>query len=423
MHERYGEPQQNSSAAKALQSRLNLLSVIFAQFYFPAFSNGLKDVASSIGYRWADAVSSGLESIAWRCRWEESLGEIAKRHPVTYNAHDCEALSRVAETLYNLIDRLTVKDAHRDGNPDFVRADSSELRVKSQWRSFASPVIGFEAINAAAHRDRGYVRNGVSSRKVRPRHRTKRNSTRIEQVIMWPVPRACPQCRRQVRLKGSHVSKTVQDIIFGRHSLKRRLVKYIFQTRRCWKCRITFGVDERFTLFRKYGWNLMAYFFYQVIELCIPQLTVVRSFNRLFGFDLNRSTLYNLKVRIGAYYAETKQKILENIIQGCLVHADETRANIKGKAGFVWVLTNMEGVIYVLADSREGEGVQTLLGGFQGVVVSDFYTAYDSLGCPQQRCLIHLMRDLNDEVLTNPFGDPLKEIVTAFAKLLKPPSS
>jgi hypothetical protein len=183
---------------------------------------------------------------------------------------------------------------------------------------------------------------------------------------------------------------------------------------------MAFGVDERFTLFRKYGWNLVAYFFYQVIELCIPQTTVVRSFNRLFGFDLNGSTLYNLKVRIGGYYAETKQKILENIIQGCLVHADETRANIKGKAGFVWVLTNMQEVIYVLADSREGEVVQKLLGGFQGVVVSDFYTAYDSLGCPQQRCLIHLMRDLNDEVLTNPFDDQLKKIVTAFAKLLKP---
>ena len=424
MHERYGEPQGNSSAAEALQSPLNLLSVIFTQFYFPAFSNGLKDVASSIGYRWADAVSSGLESIAWRCRWEESLGEIDKRHLLTYNAQDCEALSQVTETLYNLIDRLTVQDAHRDGNPDFVRADSSELRMKSQWRRFASPVTGFEAINAAAYwdrqRDRVYVRNGVPSRKVKPRHRTKRNSTRIEQVIMWPVSRACPQCRRQVRLKGPHASKTVQDIIFGRHSLKRRLVKYIFQTRRCWKCRIVFGVDERFTLFRKYGWNLMAYFFYQVIELCIPQRTVVRSFNRLFGFDLNRSTLYNLKVRIGGYYAETKQKILENIIRGYLVHADETRANIKGKAGFVWVLTNMQEVIFVLADSRDGEVVQKLLATFQGVVVSDFYTAYDSLGCPQQRCLIHLMRDLNDEVLTNPFDEPLKQIVTAFANLLKP---
>ena len=62
-------------------------------------------------------MSSGLESIAWRCRWEESLGEIAKRHLLIYNAQDCEALSRVTETLYNLIDRLTVKDAHREGTP------------------------------------------------------------------------------------------------------------------------------------------------------------------------------------------------------------------------------------------------------------------------------------------------------------------
>jgi predicted RecB family nuclease len=424
MQERYGEPQGNSSAAKALQSHLNLLSVIFTQFYFPAFSNGLKDVAASIGYRWDDAVSSGLESIAWRSQWTESLDEITKRHLLIYNAHDCEALSGVAETLCDLIDQLTVKDAHRELNSDFVRADSSELRMKSQWRTFASPVTGFEAINAAAHwdrqRDRVYVRSSGSPRKVKLRHRTKRKSTRIEKVVMWPALRACPQCGRQVRLKGPYVSKTVQDIIFGRHSLRRRLVKYVFETRRCSKCRMAFGVDERFKLFRKYGWNLVAYFFYQVIELCIPQLTVLRSFNRLFGFDLNRSTLHNLKVRIGGYYAETKQKILQDIIQGCLVHADETRANIKGEAGFVWVLTNMQEVIYVLADSREGEVVQNLLRGFQGVVVSDFYTAYDSLGCPQQRCLIHLMRDLNDEVLTNPFDDQLKQIATAFANLLKP---
>ena len=190
---------------------------------------------------------------------------------------------RVAETLCNLIDRLKVKDAHREGSPDFVRADSSELRMKSRWRSFASPVSGFEAINAAAHwdrqMDRVFVRNGDSQRMLKPRHRRKTKSTRVEQVIMWPVSRACPQCPALVHnagdkcgLKCPHVSKTVQDIIFGRHSLKRRLVNYIFQ-----KCRIVFGVDERFTLFRKYGWNLVSYFFYQVMELCIPQRTVVRS--------------------------------------------------------------------------------------------------------------------------------------------------
>jgi hypothetical protein len=57
--------------------------------------------------------------------------------------------------------------------------------------------------------------------------------------------------------------------------------------------------------------------------------------------------------------------------------------------------------------------------GFKGVLVSDFYTAYDTIGCPQQRCLIHLMRDLNDEVLSNPFDAELKHLVTLFAGLLR----
>jgi hypothetical protein len=41
-----------------------------------------------------------------------------------------------------------------------------------------------------------------------------------------------------------------------------------------------------------------------------------------------------------------------------------------------------------LAESREGEIIQDLLKGFRGVLVSDFYTAYDAINCPQQKCLI-----------------------------------
>ncbi len=53
-------------------------------------------------------------------------------------------------------------------------------------------------------------------------------------------------------------------------------------------------------------------------------------------------------------------------------------------------------------------------------MVSDFYTAYDSINCTQQKCLIHLMRDLNDEVLNSPFDEQLKQIVVEFGNLLKP---
>jgi hypothetical protein len=53
-------------------------------------------------------------------------------------------------------------------------------------------------------------------------------------------------------------------------------------------------------------------------------------------------------------------------------------------------------------------------------LVSDFYSAYDSIDCPRQKCLIHLMRDLNDDILKYPYDDELRQIVQQFAELLKP---
>jgi len=52
--------------------------------------------------------------------------------------------------------------------------------------------------------------------------------------------------------------------------------------------------------------------------------------------------------------------------------------------------------------------------------VSDFYAAYEAIPCPQQKCLIHLIRDLNDDVLKHPHNEELKRLTLAFAVLLKP---
>ena len=52
-------------------------------------------------------------------------------------------------------------------------------------------------------------------------------------------------------------------------------------------------------------------------------------------------------------------------------------------------------------------------------MVSDFFAAYDGIECDQQKCLIHLMRDLNDNVLKHPYDEELKIIVREFAVLLK----
>ena len=119
-------------------------------------------------------------------------------------------------------------------------------------------------------------------------------------------------------------------------------------------------------------------------------------------------------------YEETRQILLRRIIEGTLVHADETPIVTQGKRAFVWVFCNFEEAENDIYSETQAGTMQTALKDFKGVLVSDFYSANHSMDCPQQKCLIHLMRDLNDDMLKNPYDDDLRQIVQQFADLLRP---
>jgi hypothetical protein len=118
-------------------------------------------------------------------------------------------------------------------------------------------------------------------------------------------------------------------------------------------------------------------------------------------------------------YTPTYRGILQEIANGPLIHADETKGVVKGGGHYVWVFANLTTVAYVYAESREAAMLGDLLEGFRGVLVSDFYAAYDSVPCAQQKCLIHLMRDINEDLHKNPFNSELKEIASRFGALLR----
>src|SRR5271157_6023224 len=106
------------------------------------------------------------------------------------------------------------------------------------------------------------------------------------------------------------------------------------------------------------------------------------------------------------------------ILSGEVLHVDETEVRLRTGKGYVWVFTTSEEVIYMFRPTREGDFLLDLLKNFHGVLVTDFYSAYDSVDCPQQKCLIHLMRDMNQELLNNPFDEELQAITGPFGGLL-----
>src|SRR5262249_3859639 len=155
---------------------------------------------------------------------------------------------------------------------------------------------------------------------------------------------------------------------------------------------------------------------YSSISLRQSNEAIGETLEVLFGIRLGRSYAGKIRRREGERYRPTYESLLTALRSGALVHADETKAKLQGAvgSGYVWVFANPEIAVYVYAPTREGDTVRQTLLGFKGVLVSDFYSAYDSLDCQQQKCLIHLIRDLNDDLLKHPFDAELKEQACRF---------
>src|SRR5687767_13935343 len=141
--------------------------------------------------------------------------------------------------------------------------------------------------------------------------------------------------------------------------------------------------------------------------------------NQLFGLELSGSMVGQLESRAARTYRPSYDAILMRLAAGHLLHADETKINMAGESGYVWVFTNLEEVAFYYTETREAEVLQTLFRTFSGVLVSDFYNAYDSMTCPQQKCLIHLIRDLNEDLRKQPFNIELSRMVREFSSLMQ----
>jgi transposase len=422
---RYDGPDQGSVAAIAIERAVNVLSFVYAHIYFPTFSNGLKEIAGYLGFRWSGSPASGLEAIVSRHRWEALRDPSLKQALLDYNSQDCEALELVTNRIIDL-HRAKSTNCHPFGSNVIL---ASEIKGESPFpfrlgpNSFVFPEL--EIINRAAYwdyqRERVYVKAGTSStrgrqRAPRPRPSAPAPNTTIECSRVL----CCPTCKSTLIYRHGRRTKIERDLRFMRHGLKRWITRYVFHRYRCQSCRSTFYPSDRRWTARKYGPAVAAYVVYQVIELGLPQSRVASSVGQLFGLYISRDTINRFKAATAQNYACTYDGLLKQLCGGRLLHVDETRTSVLGKDCYVWVLTSMEEVAYFYAPNREGSAIQAMLRDFSGVLVSDFYAAYDAVECPQQKCLIHLIRDLNDELLKHPFDDRLKQLVADFARLVKP---
>jgi predicted RecB family nuclease len=413
---------------RVLANSCNVLSVIHVGIYFPTYSNGLKDVGAYLGCSWSEADASGAQSVVWRRAWESGSGDIVKQKLIAYNAEDCAALRRVTECVYEIVkgpgaDGSQARGAN--GLPIVARAEDIPVSTTC-WefgrQHFAFPEL--EYVNKCAYfdyqRDKVFLRTNktlrqVHARKVRRRIRKLRVNRRI--VIR---SLRCPFCRgRAIRRYPAkmHV-KLAYDLRITESGIRRQVIECAAAVHRCLDCYRPF-LPRRYKRRDKHFHGLKSWAMYQHIAHGVSFQRIEAMIREFFGLRVTWVELHRFKSQLARRYRPTVGRLLAKLIAGTVIHADETHANLQKGKGYVWVLANMEEVVYLYKPTREGEFLHELLKGFTGVLITDFYSAYDSLPCEQQKCLIHLIRDMNHDLINNPFDQEFRSLVSEFGQLLR----
>jgi predicted RecB family nuclease len=420
---------------RVLDALVNVLAVVYDHLYFPSYSNGLKDVASCLGCSWSDPAASGVQSLVWRAWWEVSHAEEWRQKLLSYNLEDCLALKRIVE----LVDSV-------GSGPEAVKAQAaaaSKLPVTSvdELDRLASVTrrgkidffhADFDYINGCGRFDyqsqRVYVRKSKVRKKVPRKSRAWRNrALRVSQKVQI-LDDKCPSCGSSDVIRWEHGRyrdgqrtarrKKAFDLVFTPTGIKRKIIEVTTLTHECRGCTKVF-IPHQYQQLAKHFHGLMSWTMYEYVAHRLGCPILNEMLKEYFSVSVCQQELNQFKEMMARYYQASVDRLLAKIISGDVLHIDETEIRLRTGKAYVWVLATSKEVVYLLRPSREGDFLAELLVNFHGVLVSDFYSAYDSISCPQQKCLIHLMRDMNQDLLNNPFDAELQSITGPFGTLLR----
>src|SRR5262249_3050586 len=399
----------------------NVLKTIYASLYFPTFTNGLKDIAGHLGFTWSNPSLTGSRAALLRRSWEIEPNDETKQTLIRYNMEDCRALQLVADA----IDRFQ-RELQQGTVATSNVVDVATLQVPFQrtYGPFATNSKDFRHINNAAYwnyqRERVFARSDKRLCPPKPRDRiaTRQKPPRPDKVVYTEPkpPTRCPRCRKRRFWKAGCQTQTVIDLVFTRKGARRQIARQRIQRYKCVACRDEMGAPRQKS---RIGHKLQGYIIYLMFELRLSTTQIAKHLRDIFGIRITHTSVHEVKGRTAAEFEPLYESILKEIASGPLAHVDETKGAVLGGGHYVWVFTNMSTVGYVYSPGRDPKVLHDVLGRFRGVLVCDFYGAYESMACAQQKCLIHLMRDINDAAIKSPFNEELGAIASQFGELLR----
>lgn len=269
---------------------------------------------------------------------------------------------------------------------------------------------------------------------VKPEVRKKRTGERKHRLIGYarkldtPTRRVfhslecCPDCGEALGHPSVSYTRQVIDI----PETPVEITEHVIFKRWCFHCKKRVAPQVNLTGIvvgqHRIGVRLMS-IVSMLKEACRQPLETIQSYlDIVHNLHLSQGALVNMLSTVAAKGRPTYERLKQTIRASHCVHADETGGRENGKNRYTWSFSTSDVQFVVYGRRRNQDVVEEVLGDtFEGVLVTDFYTAYNIYNGFHQRCWVHYLRDIHDlktqlKGRHPPFNQWAKRIKTIYAQ-------
>lgn len=223
----------------------------------------------------------------------------------------------------------------------------------------------------------------------------------------------CPHCNHKLSKRIDYYQRIIEDIP-DQKQIKAKVIQYTVNRYYCKHCKKIVAAKPKEVIPRaRLGINALLYVLHSKYRLRMSHDLIRESIKAQFNLKVSDGQITNLLEKGSRAFSNKWQEIIETIKHSKTVNVDETSWRINRDKSWLWAFSSDNAVRYTITETR-GKSVprQALGEDFNGVVISDFYSAYNQFK-HKQRCWTHLLRKMRE--LTQ--DKPTKERITVKNKL------
>ena len=230
----------------------------------------------------------------------------------------------------------------------------------------------------------------------------------------------CQHCQSPLSRSSSHYERTIEDVVvpavtkITRYTIERQWCNHCSKERR--------GTPQNVLPGFRLGTKTLTLILLLKYRLRLPLEKIRESLELQYGLTIRAGALANILQKLSNKLTPEYQRIIAEMKDSHLKHADETGWRIRGQNGWCWAFLSPQAVAYTIEETR-GKGVPDKILGTNpnGVLVRDDYPAYTHLPMEQQSCWAHLLRNSRDALKQESVSEDMKrlhaELKTMFGAL------